>query len=115
MTVQDFDGITIGSNRLLASFAVQDGTTAKILVWISTDKGETWSGPITAREFSNAFFSDCPVLTSQYDRRLGGFSSITSISSGTTANVYFLTSTDGNDWTSTMLGGEDLPTECEGD
>ena len=98
ITVEEFDGIIIGPLRLLSSFAVQEGTTAKVLVWTSDDRGETWNGPIIVEEFSNSSFNDCPVLNGQYNHQLGRFSLVTNISSGSEANVYLLTSQDGDNW-----------------
>lgn len=115
VSLEEFDGIITGKNLLLASFAVLDGTTAKIIVYVSKDKGETWSDAIEAGVFANATFNECPVLNSQYDFKLGGqFSLVTLISSGGSVNVYVLTSKNGIDWDiSPALGGDDFPDNCE--
>ena len=55
--LEEFDGIIVGRNLLLASFAMQDGLNAKIIVYISKDKGKTWSTPIEAGVFTNATFN----------------------------------------------------------
>jgi hypothetical protein len=112
--VDESDGIIIGNKSLLASFLVYEGTTIKVIVYISDDKGQTWDGPITAAEFANSSAPGCPVLTSNYDKRLKRYSLITVIydNSSDTANPYIISSQNGFDWIITKLGGANFPVVC---
>jgi hypothetical protein len=111
-TLLDFDGIIAGrGDRLLASFAVQEGTTAKVEVKFSKDGGNTWSNWITAGQFEDSILTDCPTLTAEYQRKLGGFVLYTTVGDDGVENaIYVMKSKNGRTWDVIgPVGPSDLP------